>query len=201
MLTKNLSQTEVKSRLSALATTLDSRGWAVKNINVNVGGISGYFEDQTGTDRLVDTSSIVREVPVVDVHASDDILDEHNNPTAQKFKNLMVQAEVDRRQALQNKLEVARTNAPAAPEPEMHMHAETIHDLKPLSGMPSRPSQTKGSSPAGLSSARPTPPVTERGQAAKLELAQSGNDLSVASIAKLAGRNSGAGDEVEIALH
>ena len=34
-LTDGLSQTEVKSRLKALATTIDSRGWAVKNININ----------------------------------------------------------------------------------------------------------------------------------------------------------------------
>ena len=31
--TDGLSQTEVKSRLNALANTLDSRGWAVKNVN------------------------------------------------------------------------------------------------------------------------------------------------------------------------
>src|SRR5476651_1493159 len=32
----NLSQTEVRSRLKALASTIDSRGWAIKNVNVNL---------------------------------------------------------------------------------------------------------------------------------------------------------------------
>jgi hypothetical protein len=34
--TDGLSQLEVRSRLRALASTLDSRGWAVKNVNVNL---------------------------------------------------------------------------------------------------------------------------------------------------------------------
>src|ERR1700712_5000740 len=35
VLTDGLSQNEVKSRLAALASTIDSRGWAVKNVTSN----------------------------------------------------------------------------------------------------------------------------------------------------------------------
>src|SRR5579862_4495014 len=35
-LTNNLSQSEVQSRLKTLATTLDTRGWAIKNVDVNL---------------------------------------------------------------------------------------------------------------------------------------------------------------------
>jgi hypothetical protein len=213
ILTKNLSQTEVKSRLSALATTLDSRGWAVKNVNVNLGTFDNYFQETEDNDRLVDTGSIVQEVPVVDVHASDDILDAQNNPTAQNFDSLMVEAENQRKKALQEKLEAARVavDTEAArikveqpkpkPEPESeeprHSHPEIIHDVRSLQGM----------GPGGRGFAVPSAraqgvgQVTAEVRAAKLELAQSGNDLSVASIAKLASRDSDNQGEVAIALH
>lgn len=201
MLTKNLSQMEVKSRLSALANTLDSRGWVVKNVNVNMGAFGGYFDSQEETERLIDTSSVVQEVPVVDVHASDDILDEKNNATAQNFQNLMLEAEAQRRQDLQNKLEAARTAQPAVEEvPQEHAHTETIHNLRPLNPLPAGVGlRTQNATNAHISSQ--STPVTDRGRAAKLELAQSGNDLSVASIAKLASCNNESNGEVAIALH
>ena len=200
ILTKNLSQTEVKSRLSALANTLDSRGWAVKNVNINMTGYSGYLQAHQGTDRLVDTEEVLREVPVVDVHASDDIMDTQSNPTAQKFQDLMAQAETQRRQALQEKLAAAKANS-VEEEPDIHAHAEVIHDLKPLSGLPRKPGMARGTVAAQAHQPKAEPQVTEKERADKLELAQSGNDLSVASIAKLAGRNEPVSGEVEIDLH
>jgi hypothetical protein len=43
-LTKNLTQREVKSRLKALATTLDSRGWAVRNVAVDLNANPSYLD-------------------------------------------------------------------------------------------------------------------------------------------------------------
>jgi hypothetical protein len=37
VLTNGLNQDEVRSRLNALASTIDSRGWAIKNVNVSLG--------------------------------------------------------------------------------------------------------------------------------------------------------------------
>lgn len=220
-LTKNLTKGEVKSRLEALATTLDSRGWAVKNVNVNLSTAPNYFDGQEESDRLVGTSDVAADMPVLDVHASDDIMDESNNPTAQKFQSMMVEAERQRKLAVQQQIEKAKAEAEQAakaaaekakieaeqaaraaaeaaarpPQPDepvqeaktaniqtpspiaeeieiSHGHPEKIHDLKPIYEI-HRPVINR---------------VTDPAQTGKLELAQSGNDLSVASIAKLANR-------------
>jgi len=92
--TNGLSQTEVSSRLKALADTIDSRGWVIKNANVNLGVQSVAGISTTGSDRLIDPSSFPQAVVNVDVQAADDILDEQNNPTAQHFDQ-MIQASTD----------------------------------------------------------------------------------------------------------
>jgi len=87
----NLTQTEVKSRLQALANTIDSRGWAVKNVNVNLFAQPSYVTN-TSSDRLIDPSSLPQEVSGLDITAGDDILDERNNPTAQHLDQMIVQS-------------------------------------------------------------------------------------------------------------
>jgi hypothetical protein len=115
-LTKNLTQTEVNSRLQALATTLDSRGWAVKNVNVNLGTAPGYLQGATdGSDRLVDASSLSEDTQPIDIHASDDILDEQNNPTAQKFAQLMQKADSLRKSEILSRLKGPAEPAQPAP--------------------------------------------------------------------------------------
>lgn len=97
--TNGLSQTEVKSRLSALATTIDSRGWAIKNINVNLYGQPGLLSDDS-SDRLVAMSSMPQSVPDYAVEPSDDILDENNNPIAQQFTEMITASTQAHRQHL-----------------------------------------------------------------------------------------------------
>jgi hypothetical protein len=82
--TDNLTQTEVRSRLNALASTIDSRGWAVKNVNVNLYAQPSPFTPAE-TDRLVEPSSMPQEVSNIDITAGDDMLDAQNNPIAQQF--------------------------------------------------------------------------------------------------------------------
>jgi len=177
-LTKNFGQDEAVSRLQALAQTLDSRGWAVKNTTVNV-AVAPHYERAaaTPTDRLVETRVTAEPMPVLDVHESDDILDEQNSPTAQNFVDLMDQAEEIRRQELATKLEAARKKpVQEAPEikvsdPETQKMLDDMHDRERFYAA------------TGKTETRPS-------QTAKLELSQSGNDLSVAAIAKLANRSS-----------
>jgi hypothetical protein len=191
-LTKGLSQTEVKSRLQALASTLDSRGWAVKHVSVNLNNYAGYFQNQTDSDRLVGTENVLREVPIADVRASDDILDEHNNPTAQKFETLIEQADRLRREELQSQLQPDNEEAPFI----KHSHNEEIHDLKPMHGPLHKASRGSLQPHWNIKKIRTayhgSSPVTGASQAAKLELANSGNDLSVASVSKLANYQAGA---------
>jgi len=86
-LTKNFSTSEVKSRLQALANTIDSRGWAIKNVNANPFNQSVFSADDS--DRLIQVTSLPQDTPMSDVNASDDIFDDQNNTTAQKLDSLI----------------------------------------------------------------------------------------------------------------
>jgi hypothetical protein len=111
-LTDGLSQTEVKSRLSALANTIDSRGWAVKNVNVNLYAQPAYAD--VGSDRLIDTNSFPQAVPSFEVTAQDDILDERSNPVAQHLEQMITQStQAHRQQVLQQMQNPASTAKPA----------------------------------------------------------------------------------------
>ena len=85
-LTNGLSQTEVHSRLKALSTTIDSRGWAIKNVDVNMSGQSPVM---MSSDRLVSTSSLPQPVENIDVRPADDMLDVKNNPVAAQFDTMI----------------------------------------------------------------------------------------------------------------
>lgn len=108
----NLSQTEVKSRLKALADTIDSRGWAVKNAAVNMYTPPSFGQNVQSTDRLVEASAIAREVPPVDIGAADDIMDEQNNPTAQHLNQMINDSSQAHRQATLETIQHAREEKP-----------------------------------------------------------------------------------------
>lgn len=168
-LIKDISQTEVKSRLKTLATTLDSRGWAVKNVAVDSSSLVSYLQGAAGdSDRLIGASSVMQTQPVVDVHPSDDILDEQNNAKAQQMEQLLVKEDEQRKKDIGDEMKAATQPTAASQRPIV----------------------------------KSTPPA----QTAKLkELAQSGNALSVASVAKLANRvgqiQQVGPNEVVISLH
>lgn len=89
-LTNNLSQHEVKSRLSALANTLDSRGWVVKNVAINMYANPSFaYAYDGGEQRLLDPSSLPTAVSEIDLTNTEDILDSKSNPTAQHFEELI----------------------------------------------------------------------------------------------------------------
>ena len=115
VLTNGLSENEVKSRLNALANTIDSRGWAIKNVNVNM-----YTQPdpmtQSSSDRLIDVSSVPQEVPNYDIQASDDIMDETNNPIAQQFDSMITASAQTHRQQLVDQMNSTRVAA-APPQP------------------------------------------------------------------------------------
>ncbi len=111
VLTNGLSQGEVENRLKALANTIDSRGWAVKNVNVNMYAQPSQLSI-TPSDRLIDPSKLPQEVPNYDVQASDDILDETNNPIAQQFQTLINTSAQTHRQQLVDQMNSVQTVAP-----------------------------------------------------------------------------------------
>ena len=117
---KNLTQNEVRSRLQALAATLDSRGWAVKNVDINLYAQPGYLTGMNAaSDRLVSPDAFPQEVPAVNVTPSDDIMDERGNATAAHFAELMQRQVAERREQMQERLERVRSetvNPAAVPE-------------------------------------------------------------------------------------
>lgn len=111
--TDGLSRVEVRSRLTALASTIDSRGWALKNANVNTPVLPSF--DTAASDRLVAGNSMPQVVSDIDVQASDDIMDEHNNRIAQQFENMIEASSAAHRQKLINEMRAPAAAAPATP--------------------------------------------------------------------------------------
>lgn len=129
-LTNGLSQTEVHSRLRALADTIDSRGWAVKNVNVNL--MNAQVAEVGASDRLVGIGSFPMEVSNVDVLASDDILDEAANPVAHHFDDMINASTQAHRQQL-----MAQMQAPTPPPQPVQ---EPTPPATPLPQTPPTPS-------------------------------------------------------------
>lgn len=108
----NLSEIEVKSRLRALADTIDSRGWAIKNVNVSLDTQMGQVYAYAPSDRLIDAASLPQTVSNVDVQASDDILDEQNNPVAQHLDQMITASSSSHRQQTLKHLDQIRAGQP-----------------------------------------------------------------------------------------
>jgi hypothetical protein len=87
--TNGLSQNEVRSRLRALADTIDSRGWAIKNSNVNTYTQPALVLTEPTSDRLLGPSVMPQDVEAADIQAADDMLDETNNRVAQQVDNMI----------------------------------------------------------------------------------------------------------------
>lgn len=95
-----LSQNEVKSRLQALANTIDSHGWAIKHIDA-----VGYLPQQANSDssdRLIDITNAPQEVS--NLEAADDMLDTDHNPIARQFETMIDKSNRDYRERLMNQM-------------------------------------------------------------------------------------------------
>lgn len=115
--TNGLSQTEVKSRLTALANTIDSRGWAVKNVNLNAYSIPSPVMAGS-SDRLLDPGAMPQAVPETDIVAADDMLDETSNPVARQFDSMITELSQAHRQELIDQLEDRHEPQATAAKPE-----------------------------------------------------------------------------------
>lgn len=113
--TDGLSQTEVQSRLKALAETIDSRGWAVKNVDLNMSLAPAYAGNSY--DRLIDPASLPQSVPISDISAADDIMDATSNPVAQHFDQLVKDASIAQRAAAVASMHSVPQNKPSQQTP------------------------------------------------------------------------------------
>ncbi|HET6924336.1 MAG TPA: PrgI family protein [Candidatus Saccharimonadales bacterium] len=175
--TNGLSQTEVQSRLNALANTIDSRGWAIKNVNVNLNAV-GAGPAMDNSDRLVDMSSIPQPVPDYDVQASDDILDEQNNPIAQQFQQMINSSEQAHRQKLQDMMS---GNAPVSPQavPASPTDNGVTPDYWFMQAPVAAPVPTQLVAPATPVANLPDPTPEEQAIAARAKQAHEQPDLSL----------------------
>ncbi|HEY5152767.1 MAG TPA: PrgI family protein, partial [Candidatus Saccharimonadales bacterium] len=110
VLTNGLSQTEVKSRLRALTDTIDSRGWATKNVDAD-----SYAQPIVSgdSDRLIDIGNMPQEVPTTEIAPAEDILDETNNPIARQFETMIDRSTRNHRQQLIDQLNDIHQDGPA----------------------------------------------------------------------------------------
>lgn len=126
VLTNGLDQDQVQSRLKALASTIDSRGWAIKNVSINSYAQATQFAPAS-SDRLIEPSSLPQAVPAYEVPASDDVLDEVNNPIARQFDQMINQSSQQHRQDL-----IDQFNAPSpAPAPAPNYGQSRQSDSQP----------------------------------------------------------------------
>ena len=114
--TNNLSQIEVQSRLNALANTLDSRGWAVKNVNANLSDTT-LRPVVPDSDRLIGPSSLPQEVSTIDLTPGDDMLDERNNRVAQQLDQMVSASTNSHRQRIMEQLSQPAGGAGATASP------------------------------------------------------------------------------------
>lgn len=218
-----LSQMEVQSRLKALASTIDSRGWAVKNVNLNSYAVPTPMAPST--DRLIGTEEIPQAVPDSDIVPSDDIMDARHNPIAQQFNNMLTESSQNiRNQAVQqmNGQSPAQTStqnnywfmnnassqmpiqtAPAAanidPAEEKaildQIKAKSSTSAAPVSHLRTlKPTQSTVPPPIQPTPATPQPAMTASPDPAILSLAEN-DDLNVSTLAREAKRAKGEKDD------
>ncbi len=114
--TDGLSETEVRSRLSALGATLDSRGWATKNV-MAPSAMQAFLPGvmvSGDSDRLVPMSSMPQPVPDYSVTAADDMLDDQASPLAQQFDGMLTASAQAQRARLIQEMSDARDQAEEA---------------------------------------------------------------------------------------
>ncbi len=135
-LTNGLGQDEVRSRLSALANTIDSRGWAIKNVNVNMFSQPVYAMNSE-SDRLVNPTALPQEVYGYDTTGVDDILDERTNPTAQHLDEMITASSQAHRQQLIQSMQPHQQTQTASPQDSTWFIGQPADDTGPT--LPTQP--------------------------------------------------------------
>lgn len=225
ILNNNMSQTEVRSRLKALAETLDSRGWVIKNAP-----LQPVLAGGDGSDRLIGLSSMSQAVPETDENTVPDMMDE-----GQGLDSMIKESDQARKEQLFEKLDRIRQGealesagqpeelvAPPAENPtDEESISQTLKAKKQAGDLSRGNMHTVSSQPAPVVAIVPDESVdevvaeekteVEKAQAPMKEQAAPdilglarNNDLNIATIARQANnKDKGEDDpkEVVIALH
>lgn len=104
--TDGLDQSQVHSRLSALATMVDSRGWASRNIT-QAGGTTQLEE----SDRLVEGTEQPKNQDLEQAKDTVDVLDPYQGDVAKQFDQMIQKSEAKHKADTQAMLEHVREEA------------------------------------------------------------------------------------------
>lgn len=201
-LTNGLSETEVQNRLKTLALTIDTRGWAVKNmVQAPEQDINQPVDD---SDRLINPGSIPKPVPEYDVTRQEDMLDDLS-PQSIHLSDAITQSEKSHRQQListmgnirlQNQQEVNQVDKTS--EADL---IKTLKDRNVTNGLSTshmhRIEKTDLNKPIPP---KPQPTKPNHINPAILNFALNNNGLSVQSLANEA-KTSSSDNEVVVNLH
>ena len=196
-LTKGYSTDEVQSRLKALAETLDTRGWAVKNATAPVYG--------GGSDRLLDIGETTTQRVTTDV--TSDIMDISNSPRAQAMDAMIQKSAQQHRSKVIENVQKYASSTPATNlsnddtvlTAQLLASKQAARASEPHNIVPRLQNNTQPQSPKqGL------PPVTATPDPAILNLVENSEGLSVKTVSSQAERirnREASDDEVVISLH
>jgi hypothetical protein len=98
---KNFGKEEAQSRLKALASTMDTRGWAIKNLNTP--GYVNPYNQNSSSDRLLELQTTTPD-DIANVKPNEDVLDT-SNPLSQAMNSMVAQNGQAHRQAMLQKMQ------------------------------------------------------------------------------------------------
>jgi hypothetical protein len=109
--TNGLTPQEVQRRLRALADTIDSRGWAVKNVDLDYLVQPQLAQNFTDSDRLMEAYAVPEATDGLDANASD-MFDTQYSPVAKNLDQMMSRAGTDRRQQIMQQIAPSQPAVP-----------------------------------------------------------------------------------------
>lgn len=167
ILTKSFTQTEVESRLQALANTIDSRGWAVKNVETALYAQPAFGMAGNDSQRLMQID-ITPQDPGYDAAYGDDMLDEQSNPRAQQLDQMIQQTAQSRREELVAQMQQAAVPTPA---PAMQQPVAQAPYAAPAAPVDTTQADYWFLNPSATPAATPQPAATTMAPAAPIPVA------------------------------
>ncbi len=119
--TDGLNQDQVKSRLSALASLVDSKGWATKDPT---------HADDYHSDRLINNREYT--VDPLQQHDTVDVLDDVNGQLAQHMSSLITESEQKRRSETQSRMQSVAPGSTVQPSGSQPSHSPWFLQQQPL---------------------------------------------------------------------
>lgn len=208
-LTDGLNQHEIKNRLKALSETIDSRGWAIKNITNNQA--LSYQPD----DRLINPDSLPKAVPDYPIEDSLDILDNNSSSVSITMEEKINKSTYDHRQRIIDSMKAVATDQDkndellaqitsqksASRDTTSKLHTINLDSFKTNEQIDDTPVTVTNENILQNQQATVKPVVTPVSSSVILNLSGN-NDLNLSTLSKEASKHiDSTNDEVVISLH